>query len=181
MELVARLRTLSTPAPRARLSGFWRDECLFTLADGAEPARAEALCAQAGSLAADCRRHIFKREAATLGADSALSRARERSPLPAGGLEPSRHREALRHLQPLDASACGDDPACLDVAAEILLTRWTHALPEAGTLAWLCGGAPGALPPRLAWKPHPRLDSALGELRERSCGSPGERGLPDAP
>jgi hypothetical protein len=65
------------------------------------------------------------------------------------------------------------------VAAEILLTRWTHALPEPGTLPLLCGSARHAPPPRLAWRPHPRLDEALAPLRQRSCSR--APGVPDAP
>ncbi len=144
-------------------AGFWRDECRFAVAEGVlaegDLERARALCAEAGTLAEDCARHVWKRAQAD-GTAAALPVPAHQDPL----------RERLRGLQPMRTSACDGDPACESLAVEILLRRWDRDASDPALLAALCANDLARVPPRLRWDPSsPALVTAMEALRASAC------------
>ncbi len=144
-------------------AGFWQDECRFVVAEGVlargDAARARELCAQAGALAQDCARHVWKRAQAE-GTGASLPVPAHQDPL----------RERLRGLQPMSTSACDGDAACEALAVEILLRRWDRDASDPALLAALCADDPSRLPPRLRWDPTaPALVTAMAVRRRSAC------------
>ncbi len=144
-------------------AGFWQDECRFVVAEGVlalgDAARARTLCADAGTLAEDCARHVWKRAQAE-GTGASLPVPAHQDPL----------RERLRGLQPMSTSACDGDAACETLAVEILLRRWDRDASDPALLDALCAGDVSRLPPRLRWDPSsPALVTALAARRRSAC------------
>ena len=142
---------------------FWRDECRFVVAESAlavgDVTRARELCAQAGTLAEDCARHVWKRAQAA-GQGASLPVPAHQDPL----------RERLRGLQPMHTRLCDGDHACESLAVEILLRRWDRDASDPALLAALCADDPSNLPPRLRWDPAaPALVAAMAARRASAC------------